>query len=316
MAHADEIDHSFASPSYQQSRCSFPPAEEACDWWKPNHYLCGDAWGEGPTHLRAKAKEFTMFARLRHRVLGMNRSDMLAVCTRVYIQYYSVYYILHYMTVSIVWLYVYCIYHFTIYTHLQWYLLCINSKCSDQPLRILHFEVEEFEFELNEVYSIDIVMSTGEGIACSRYLKICEVCMKARLTTAHFKSTQIVLRPRQGNRDQKYCLQESCRGPRDSDSRPRNSTQTCTPCHLMSLAHLAEVENMYSLKTQKARQFISEAQMAKSKHFQLDPIGLRFWIFQMWPCSRGAEALPRVALHSARYWGWAGTSSNSCLSPA
>ena len=24
-------------------------------------------------------------------------------------------------------------------------------------------EVEEFEFELNEVYSIDIVMSTGEG---------------------------------------------------------------------------------------------------------------------------------------------------------
>ena len=87
-----------------------------------------------------------------------------------------------------------------------------------------------------------------------------------------------VLRPRQGNRDQKYCLQESCRGPRDSDSRPRNSTQTCTPCHLMSLAHLAEVENMYSLKTQKARQFISEAQMAKSKHFQLDPIGLRFWI--------------------------------------
>lgn len=79
---------------------------------------------------------------------------------------------------------VYCIYHFTIYTHLQWYLLCINSKCSHQPPRILHFEVEEFEFELNEVYSIDIVMSTGEGMACSRYLKICEVCMKARQLTS------------------------------------------------------------------------------------------------------------------------------------
>ncbi len=54
----------------------------------------------------------------------------------------------------------------------------------------------------------------------------------------------------------------------DPEILPRHAHHV-TWCHLMSLAHLAEVENMYSLKTQKARQFISEAQMAKSKHFQL-----------------------------------------------
>ena len=39
---------------------------------------------------------------------------------------------------------------------------CIYPGLFGNPRRKLP-QVEEFEFELNEVYSIDIVMSTGEG---------------------------------------------------------------------------------------------------------------------------------------------------------
>ena len=59
-------------------------------------------------------------------------------------------------------------------------------------------------------------------------------------------------RPRQGDRDQKYCLQES--GP------SLRHNQTCPLLDLrLETSNASEVENMYSLKTQKARQFISEA---------------------------------------------------------
>eukprot|EP00913_Durusdinium_trenchii_P011790 g11072.t1 len=77
--------------------------------------------------------------------------------------------------------------------------------CAETPEE----KVEEFEFELNEVYSIDIVMSTGEGRG---------------------KETEI-----------------------------RNTI------------YKRAVENMYSLKTQKARQFISEVQ----KRFPVLPFTLR-----------------------------------------
>jgi len=77
--------------------------------------------------------------------------------------------------------------------------------CAETPEE----KVEEFEFELNEVYSIDIVMSTGEGRG---------------------KETEI-----------------------------RNTV------------YKRAVENMYSLKTQKARQFISEVQ----KRFPVLPFTLR-----------------------------------------
>ena len=39
-----------------------------------------------------------------------------------------------------------------------------NSLDSDPTGLKVFVQVEEFEFELNEVYSIDVVMSTGEGL--------------------------------------------------------------------------------------------------------------------------------------------------------
>ena len=43
------------------------------------------------------------------------------------------------------------------------HLICVRVCSTSMTRACLVDEVEEFEFELNEVYSIDIVMSTGEG---------------------------------------------------------------------------------------------------------------------------------------------------------
>lgn len=310
MAHADEIDHSLASPSYQQSRCSFPPAEEACDWWKPNHYLCGDAWGEGPTHLRAKAKEFTMFARLRHRVLGMSRSNMLAVCIRVYIQYYSVCYLLHY----IYWIYcmiIYCVCHFTIY--------CIHI-CNDiysaqiQSARTnprVFCTLRSRSSSLNSTRCIALTLSCPLAKAWRHgLLKIFEDRSVHESTTA-----SKVLR----------CSQAEARKPRSEilstrellrAQRLRLQTQKLYPdMRTMSL----DVTGTFcwggehvQLKDTESQTVHLRGSLAKSKHFQL------VWGFWISRCGLVLEVQKRfpVLPFTLRAIEDEQASSNSCLSPA
>ena len=137
-------------------------------------------------------------------------------------------------------------------------------------------------------------------------------------------------RPRQGDGDQKYCLQES--GPAlsrsavdiswyqlisaDSSDHERGGlvVQCCLVHgkHIGKNAALLEVENMYSLKTQKARQFISEAWTAwifdiKSEAFgsqcsHASPLHLMlllvFLVHLMWRCRSASLCCPSLCVPS------------------